>query len=972
MNPGVHGGRAGTAHAHFRKWLSRRFSRFTVAGLVVDDAPVLLWQIYVPLALTPSALDDDASEEALAAGRPIEAWIADPLPRRESPTPKGVREPQEPYGEGAPRPARTLLVSGPAGSGKTTLVSSIAAIVARGGDGPLARRFSRWLPVPLVLRDHDLDAVDSLDALVARVFAEAKALDPALEVEHLYRYLDAGEAALMLDGLDEVGSLERRRKVARWLVGHRWVVGDAENPGCAVLVTARPSGFEGLDDELRPLGALRLHVAPFSWAQIEGFLKKWFALRPITEDERRESTAALVRRLKDEPAMTELRRLCRRPAYLTALAFVQGTRGALPHSRVVLFEQIVDAYVDVLDRHRRVLSQHLGERVPFWDHDEKRAVLAEFAWRAQSGAWPEETEGIVDARRLQWTRAAMAREVEGIIARRAGAWRTLKPGDGAALAEYFLQRTGLFAEPREGMVQFGHLVFQEFLTALYLVERAGAARDKGAYLEKNLLARVGSPGWFEVARLALALDDRRTAGLGHRVVLPRFDLARQPIAALACALALSEEIQWVPWERRLWRLLCLLASRGEEWAAPSDLRRGVAADEPRLPHVAIDHLAESIDLRDFVLAQSRLSVEQSAPEHSDDDSDSYPLDLLRMVESSLPDDASTNRLAALLLRDAASTPAVRQHALENRWKLAAAAPSLGVPTPTLPSFWLAALSFADIAEVTQAAAASCRLGWMTADLTGNFLGSVCCRWWSHPSRRAEVSEMVHWRTRKHEETRLAFFSGLAACAAQSNVLTELERMFPAISCVAHEWARCSATTGDELLHPYAPRHWHMTIFGEFHEHDWDLGLATINLVPIVSLQLSELSALISLVFAKREGRSTTREALIFIRASEAQRNAMLRPLWASLCSLFAPTTHVRRAELVALRARMDDPLAMAAGLASEDDRAAATAEWSELLSSDASPIPFLDFALSLPWNALEIAPRALEAAFLEHYDRLRG
>ncbi|HBL27316.1 MAG TPA: hypothetical protein DD490_10825, partial [Acidobacteria bacterium] len=72
------------------------------------------------------------------------------------------------------------------------------------------------------------------------------------------------------------------------------------------------------------------------------------------------------------------------------------------------------------------------------------------------------------------------------------------------LASYFVARTGLLVEARENQYQFGHLSFQEYLTALFILNRATAGSDKAAGLERILFPRLGTPGWLEVGVLGLA------------------------------------------------------------------------------------------------------------------------------------------------------------------------------------------------------------------------------------------------------------------------------------------------------------------------------------------------------------------------------------------------------------------------------------------------------------------------------------
>ena len=57
--------------------------------------------------------------------------------------------------------------------------------------------------------------------------AQAREMEPELEPEHVLPILDHGRGIVIFDGLDEVGSLERRKRVLGWL-DHRWVMPGAK------------------------------------------------------------------------------------------------------------------------------------------------------------------------------------------------------------------------------------------------------------------------------------------------------------------------------------------------------------------------------------------------------------------------------------------------------------------------------------------------------------------------------------------------------------------------------------------------------------------------------------------------------------------------------------------------------------------------------------------------------------------------
>ena len=131
------------ARATYLRWLHTQFRDFTLAGLLEDDQPIALRDIYVPLRLhTEQVSEEQAREEELAdLGRPVSAWLEQ---------------------------RRHVAVVGLPGAGKSTLVRALVGELTGDTADELSRKRPDLVPVPLILRNHleHIGPEGSLDALL--------------------------------------------------------------------------------------------------------------------------------------------------------------------------------------------------------------------------------------------------------------------------------------------------------------------------------------------------------------------------------------------------------------------------------------------------------------------------------------------------------------------------------------------------------------------------------------------------------------------------------------------------------------------------------------------------------------------------------------------------------------------------------------------------------------------------------------
>lgn len=386
-----------------------------------------------------------------------------------------------------------LVVLGDPGSGKTTLLRYLALLYARDlaeGDGLVSHCLSLpesgCLPVLVPLR-----------RLAAYLKAHRPADDGtegcALLLEHLRQllagdrvdlpphffdpYLEAGNAVVLLDGLDEVADPDLRRRVARLVEAFT-----AAYPACRFIITSRIVGYTGaarLGGDYAPTT-----VRDFSDADIAQFLHNWHLAvavgemgpGPSAQARAEKQTQQLLQAIQTNERVREL---ALNPLLLTVIALVHRDRVKLPDRRAELYAEAVDVLLGKWDEAKDVQELAILPDRPF-DAGDKRLLLQRLALTMHEAQQKE-----IAAEEL---RRLLGDYFHGLLPE----WRQV-----SSAVDRFLkvveERTGLLAARGEGVYGFSHLTFQEYLAAL-----AMAARDD--YVAYTL-ARCGDPWWREAILL---------------------------------------------------------------------------------------------------------------------------------------------------------------------------------------------------------------------------------------------------------------------------------------------------------------------------------------------------------------------------------------------------------------------------------------------------------------------------------------
>jgi len=388
---------------------------------------------------------------------------------------------------------RMLLVIGDPGAGKTTLLKYYALCCldpecfSRLGFAEPVNVF--YLPLRELVKKDDGGFHHLADSLARWASANQLEIDRKL----FDGWLRQGGALVLLDGLDEIGSVEERKKACRWIEG-AW----KSYTGARFVVTCRRTAYrkeEGVELEVMHD---RADVEDFTQGQQELFLVKWFRAAfqrdyndagiPADQWERRQNYKAAERSKKiithlREESNRSLRQLAGIPMILQIMAILWKERDHLPYSRVDLYNSVLDYLLQFRDARRNIK--------PLLPARDARMVLGPVSLWMQERKSDDAEKGAM--------REAMDERLCNLD----------KPPSAQDFCDYLVNRAGLLMEYGKQNYVFRHKSFREFLAGIELVKKVN--RTSG-YLDP-IIKSFGEDWWEEPLRFFIAHGDEEVFNL---------------------------------------------------------------------------------------------------------------------------------------------------------------------------------------------------------------------------------------------------------------------------------------------------------------------------------------------------------------------------------------------------------------------------------------------------------------------------
>ncbi|MGB5637006.1 MAG: SUMF1/EgtB/PvdO family nonheme iron enzyme, partial [Waterburya sp.] len=364
---------------------------------------------------------------------------------------------------------KPIAIIGAPGTGKTTLMEHVSLTLAQEAQG---EDILKLMPILIYLRnEREKIAGDKPPSLSKLITEQSEIKSLHLTETWFEEQLKKHECLVMLDGLDEVADEKQRKQVRDWVEKQI-----QDYPKAKFIITSRPFGYKSAPLE----GVDVLEVLPFTIKQVEEFIDNWYLQNEIRrhlgkEDwgirrDARNKSQDLIGRIKQSPPIAAM---AINPLLLTMIAVVHDYRGALPGRRVELYAEICDVLLG-----RRQEAKKIPDRLT---PAQKQSVLQVLALE------------LMRRKTREFEKALGVDIIRNKLLKVTGT--NISPSDFLKLIR---DVSALLVETQQGILEFAHKSFQEYLAAVQIKEDSQ---------EDILTSNIDDSWWDETIRLYAAQSD---------------------------------------------------------------------------------------------------------------------------------------------------------------------------------------------------------------------------------------------------------------------------------------------------------------------------------------------------------------------------------------------------------------------------------------------------------------------------------
>jgi hypothetical protein len=344
-----------------------------------------------------------------------------------------------------------LFILGKPGAGKTTFLKYVTLQAVKGElpQTPIFVGLREWSESNKTLMEFIVEQFGICNFPKAESF-----------IEYL---LEKGKAILLLDGLDEVNN-EHNHKVIKSV---KDFCKKYDKTQC--LITCRVAAADYSFEAFK-----YMEVADFTDAQIETFVKKWFANEPIKCDK-------FLTEFKQEQ-YRGLRELASSPLLLGMLCLAFADSMEFSTRRVDIYEDAIDALLRKWDTSRSISRDVIYHGLT---HQLKKRLFNEVAYKTFS-----DNQYLIKEKNLADYLSFCLKKLPN---------PEKQDLDGEVVLKAIEAQHGIFVERAQKIHSFAHLTFQEYFAA--------CAIKGNVNYQKELMKHITDKRWREVFLLTASLLD---------------------------------------------------------------------------------------------------------------------------------------------------------------------------------------------------------------------------------------------------------------------------------------------------------------------------------------------------------------------------------------------------------------------------------------------------------------------------------